>query len=171
MAQLLDHLQVILHPLLDALRLDGVAHLLKESDLLPQSILYLTDRRVLLLLSRDKEVGRIDLVRLKRSLAMEGDGIQLLNGVDLVVPPRHPQYTVRISHGNIHGVSPYTEVAARQVEIVADIERGDQLTQESIAVQRLPLLDTNHRSLHGRRATHTIDAGDRRHDDDVLAPR
>ena len=90
MAQLLDHLQVILHPLRDALRLDGVAYLLKESDLLPQSILYLTDRRVLLLLSRDKEVGRIDLVRLKRSLAVEGDGVQLLDGIDLVVPPRHP---------------------------------------------------------------------------------
>ena len=57
--QFLDHLHVILHTLLDALGLDGVAHLLEESYLLDQVVLNLANGDVGLLLGSHEEVGGI----------------------------------------------------------------------------------------------------------------
>ena len=58
-AQFLDHLHVIFHAFLDALRLDGVAHFLEESHLFHQVILNVPDGDVRLFLGGHKQVGGV----------------------------------------------------------------------------------------------------------------
>ena len=79
MAQFLNHFHVILHALLDALRLDGVALLVEEVNLLHQVVLDFAYGYFGLFLGSDEEVGRIDLVFVERSEAVETDRVNLLD--------------------------------------------------------------------------------------------
>ena len=121
MAQLLDHLHVVFHTFLDALRLDVVADALEEVHLLHEVVLYLADGTLGLFLGSDEEIGRIDLIIVKGGDAVEVDRVDFLYGVYLVVPPRNAQHVVIIRHGNVHRVALDTEIAALQVYVVAHI--------------------------------------------------
>ena len=168
MPQLLDHLHVVFHTLLDALCLDVVADALEEVHLLHQVVLYLADGTLGLFLGSDEEIGRIDLIIVKGGDAVEVDRVDFLYGVYLVVPPRDAQHVVIIRHGDVHRVALDAEVAALQVYVVAHIECIHQPAQEVIAVDGLPFPDRNHILLHRHRRSHTVDAGDGRHDYHVL---
>ena len=76
---------------------------------------------------------------------------------------------VGIGHENVHMVAFHSEVAALQLNVIAHIEGIDKLTEEHVAVQRLSLLDVDDALLHGRGASHAIDARHTRHDDHILA--
>ena len=65
-AQFLDHLHIVLHTLLDALRLDSIAYALEIILLFHQVVLNHADGTFLLLLRGDEEVGRINLVDIER---------------------------------------------------------------------------------------------------------
>ena len=170
-AQLLDHLHVILHALLDALGLDAIAQLLEVVDLSHQVVLYPTDGALGLLLARHKEVGRINLVLVETLQRAQGERVALLDGVDLVVPPTNAQHVVAVGHGHQHRIALDGEIASLQVDVVAHIERVDQLAEKLIAVELLAAPDGHHVLLHRHGCAHTIDARHRRHDDDVLSAR
>ena len=123
MAQFLDHLHIILHALFDALCLDGVAHLLEECHLLHQVVLYLTDSDVRLLLRGHKEIGGVEAILLKFRKTVEGDGINLLDGIDLVIPEGDSQHHLTISHRDIYRITLHTEVATLKIQIVPDVKR------------------------------------------------
>ena len=127
MPQLLDHLHIILHALLDALRLDAVAQLLEIGHLLHQVVLDLTDGDVGLLLRGHKEVGGIELVFFEACQTVEGHRIHLLEGVDLIIPEGHAQHHLTIRHRDVHGVALHTEVATLQIHVVAHVESGYQI--------------------------------------------
>ena len=156
--QLLDHLHVVFHTLLDALRLDSVAYTLEELLLLHQVVLNHADGAFLLFLRGYEEVGRINLVGFERSQTVIGHRIHLLDAVYLVVPPADSQYVVAVSHEDVHGFSLHTEVAALQFDVVSYVECIHQLAQEFVAVQRLSLLDFDDVFLHRHRSAHTVDA-------------
>ena len=121
--QLLDHLHIVLHALLDPLRLDAVAQLLEEGYLLHQVVLDVVDGYVRLFLRGHKEVGGVELIILELRQAVEGHAVQLLDGIHLIVPERDAQHHLRIGHRYIHSVALHAEVAALQVEVVSYIER------------------------------------------------
>ena len=91
-AQFLDHLHVVLHALLDPLRLDAVAHLLEEGNLLHQVVLDVVDGDVRLLLRGHEEVGGVEAVVLESGDAVVGHTVQFLDGVDLIVPECDAQH-------------------------------------------------------------------------------
>lgn len=66
MAQFLDHLHIVFHTFLDALRLDSIADALEIILLFHQVVLNHSDGIFLLLLRGDEEVGRINLVDIER---------------------------------------------------------------------------------------------------------
>ena len=157
-AQLLDHLHVVFHTLLDALRLDSVAYTLEELLLLHQVVLNHADGTFLLFLRGYEEVSRINLVGFERSQTVIGHRIHLLDAVYLVVPPGYSQHVVAVSHEDVHGFSLHSEVAALQFDVVSHVEGIHQLAQEFVAVQRLSLLDFDDVFLHRHRSAHTVDA-------------
>ena len=91
-AQFLDHLHVVLYAFLDPLRLDAVAHLLEEGNLLHQVVLDVVDGDVRLLLRGHEEVGGVEAVVLESGDAVVGHTVQFLDGVDLIVPERDAQH-------------------------------------------------------------------------------
>ena len=156
-AQLLDHLHVVLHALLDALRLDLVAHLLEEGHLLHQIVLDVVDGAVGLLLSGHKEVGGVDLIVGIAPHAIHRHGVELLDGIDLVVPEGDAQDDVVVGHKDVDGVALDAEVAALQREVVAHIERLHQFSQQSVAVDVLALANLDDILREGVGAAHAID--------------
>ena len=98
-------------------------------------------------------------------------GIYFLDAVYLVVPPRHPQNIVAVSHGDVHRVALHAKVSSLQSHVVSHIECVDELSQELVAVVGLPLADAYHARCHRRGSSHAVDARHRRHHDYVLAPR
>ena len=66
MAQFLDHLHIVFHTLLDALRLDSIAYALEIILLFHQVVLNHSDGTFLLFLRGNEEVGRINLVDIER---------------------------------------------------------------------------------------------------------
>ena len=157
-AQFLDHLHVVLHTFLDALRLDVVAESLKKVDLRHQVVLNLSNGLILLLFRRDEKVRGVDLIVVERGQTMVVDGVDFLDLVDFVVPPRHAQNVLGIGHKNIDMIALHTEVAALQVDVIPHIEGIYQLAQEHVPVERLSFTNGNDTLLHGRRSSHAIDA-------------
>ena len=122
MPQFFDHLHVVFHTLLNSLSLNGITYLVKEINLLRQVILYVTDGLLGLLFRSNEKISRIDLVFFKWSHAVEVDGIHLLNGIYLIIPPCHPEYIVAVGHEDIHGVTSYPEIPSLQVDVITNIK-------------------------------------------------
>ena len=98
-----------------------VAKVVEEIHLLEQVVLNKTDGMLGLLLGSDKEIGRINLIFLERSQAMERHAVEFFYRVYLVVPPCYAQNVVAVSHGYVHRVALYAERATHQVDVVADV--------------------------------------------------
>lgn len=83
--QLLDHLQVVLHPLLDPLRFGRTSRLLEEGDLLAQVEVDLLHGRVYALLGRDKQAHWVKGECVERLDPLAGYGVDALDALDFVV--------------------------------------------------------------------------------------
>ena len=128
MPQFLDHLHIVFHPFLDALGLDAVAQFLEVGYLLHQVVLYVMDGDIGLFLRCHKEVGRVEFILLETGQTIEGDGIHFFQRIDLVVPEGDTQHHLAVGHRNIHRVALHSEVASLQVDVVADIQGGDEIS-------------------------------------------
>ena len=171
MAQFLDHLHIVFHTLLDALRLDSIAYALEIILLFHQVVLNHADGTFLLLLRGDEEVCRIDLVDIERGEAMVGEGIHLLNAINLIIPPGNAQHVVAVSHVDVYGFALHSEVATLQVDVVSHVECIHQFSEELVSVNPLPLLNPDDVLLHRHRSAHTVDARNGRNHDDILSAR
>ena len=134
-AQLLDHLDIIFHSLLDALRLDIVAQLLEIGHLFHQVVLYHANSLVGLFLRGDKKVGGVYVVFLHGLQAMVRLPVKRLDGVYLVIPPCHADNLVAVGKKHVYSISLDPEIAPLRVNIVPHVEGGHQLAQELIAVK------------------------------------
>ena len=168
MPQFLDHLHVVFHSFLNALCLNGITHLVEEINLLDEVILDSPDGMLGLLLGSDEQIGGIDLVFIKRSEAVIGNSIELLNGINLIIPPGDTQHMIAVGHEYIHRISSHTEISAFQLNVIAHIQSINQLTEEAVPVECLTFLNSNHAVGHGHRTAHTIDTRYRRNNHDVF---
>ena len=169
--ELLYHLDIIFHTLLDALGLYGIANLLEVVDLLYEVVLNVADGRLGLLLRRNEEVGRINLIFLKRFNPMKINRIDFLYAVNLIVPPTDPQHIVAVGHCYVDRLTLHAEIAALQVNIITDIEGIDKTAQKLVAVYLLSPLQFYDTRLHGHGTAHTIYTRHRRYHNDILPPR
>ena len=121
MAQLLNHLHIILHTFLYPLGLDGVTGFLEESYLFYQVVLYLPDGDIGLFLCGHEEVGRIELILLESCQTIERYCVDLFQRVYLVIPESHTEHHLAISHSDVYCVALHTEAASLEVDIVSYI--------------------------------------------------
>ena len=126
--QLLNHLQVITHPLLNALGIQMLPALLKIHHPPGKVQANLLHSRSNTLRRSGEDSRRIDIDG-SDFVRSDGDtvhfGAEELNAHDLV----------GIRKGDIHGVSPDAEAAARQFRIVADILRLHEPLEECVHPQ------------------------------------
>ena len=166
-AQLLNHLHVVLHTFLYTLRLDGVAQLGEEVHLLDKVVLNHADGPLRLLLGGHEEVGRINLIVGIAPQTLQGDGVKLFNAVYLIVPERDAQDDVVVGHVDVYGIALHAEVATLQRKVIAHVERLYQLAEQGVAVHLLALDNLDDILREGIGAAHTVNTRNTGHDHHV----
>ena len=169
-ARCLDHLDIEIGALLQALRLQQLARLV---ELLQPDLQLLLDqlhrlgkgglRRDVMAVGVELDLGKIDH-------ALAGEGIELPDRFDLVAEERElPGPVFHMGREDLQGIAADAEGAALEIGVVALVMQLDQPAQQLLAVD---LLSDGEGLGHGRiglgRAD-AIDAGDRG-DDDHVAP-
>ena len=173
-AQLLDHFEVVLHALLDALRLHRAPGAFEEFDLLAQVEVNLLYGGVDALFGGHEEVRGVERQVVERMDALSRYGVDGLDGLDLVVEEHHPETLVaELPEGrhDVHRVAVDAERRGLQVAFGARVERLDQFVEEVLVAHDLPDLDVDGRGVEVRRIARTVEARDARHDDDVAPSR
>ena len=173
-AQLLDHFEVVLHALLDALRLHRTPGAFEELDLLAQVEVDLLHGGVDALFGRHEQVRGVERDAVERGDALSRDGVDRLDGLHLVVEEHHAEALVaELAEGrhDVHRVAVDAERRRLQLAFGAGVERLDQLVEEMLVADDLPHLDVDGRGVEVRRVARAVEARDARHDDHVAAAR
>ena len=121
MSQLLNHLHVVFHTLLNALSLDTVANLSEIINLFHKVVLNHSYGTFLLFLGSNKQISRVNFVGTERSYSMERVGINFLNRINLIVPPGNAQHIIAICKENVNSVAFHAEGTTFQFDVVAYI--------------------------------------------------
>ena len=167
-AQLPHHLQVIPGALVNALGLDELAMILKPLFPLRQLLFDLLRRPLHLVLGGDIVAGGIDGHMLEHPLGLTGDGVDLGNAVDLVAEELHPDgISVGVHRIDLHRVPPDPEHIPVKGDVVALIADLHQLAQQLVPGVLLPLAQGDHHVGIVDGVPQPVDAGHRRHHDDV----
>ena len=98
---------------------------------------------------------------------LASEGVHLDDALDLVAPELHPHRDLLVGGEDLQRVAAHAELARGEDGVVALVENGDQVPEESLPVLRLPLAEADDHPAVLLRVTQAIDAGDRGHDDDV----
>ena len=169
-AHLLHHFKVVVRALLDALRLDELTLLLEMRDLRD---LLLVDRRhgdlhVLLL----RHIVRSRKNHRMRALAVDlsGQDVELKDALNLVAEKLDAHGAVipaRRKH--FYDVAAHTKAAALKGDVVALVLNGDELAQDVLTHDRLPLVQRQDHLVIALWRAETVDARNAR-DDDAVAP-
>ena len=173
-AQLLNHFEVVLHALFDALRLHRASGAFEKLDLFAQVEVYLLHGGVDALLGGHEKVRGVERQAVERLDALARHGVDGLDGLDLVVEEHHPETLVaELAEGrhDIHRVAVDAERRRLQLPLGAGIERFDQFVEEMLVAHDLPDPDVDGRGVEIRGVARAVEARDARHDDDVAASR
>ena len=168
-AELLEHLEVVLGALPQAVRLEHLPfelehlHLLLE--LVPNLVDGPLDRRL-----RGDVLGRGpdgDVVELRVDLA--GQRVEVADLLHLVAEERDVVGGLGVRRLDLDDVALHAEAAAPERRVVARVLAVDELAQDEVAVVLLPHLEDQHALAPLLRRAEAVDARDRRDDDDVAA--
>ena len=166
----LDHLEIEGGALLEPLRLQELARLV---ELLQVQLQILADEPRRLLqrgLGRHVVAVGVDLDRLQGSCLGAGQGIELDDALDLVAEEGDaPAPVLEVRGEELDHVAAHAEGAAVEVGVVAAILQLDELLQEEVAVEHLAEAQGDRHLRIGLDRADAVDAGDRGHDDDVVA--
>ena len=172
--QLLDHLDVVFHALLDALRLRRASGTLEEFDLPAQIQVYLLYGAVDALLGGYEEARGVERQVVERVDTLPRRGVDGLDGLDLVVVEHYAEaLAAEFAEGrhDVHRVAVDAERRRFQVAFGARVERFDQLVEEMLVADDLPDPDVDGRGMEIRRVAGAVEARYARYDDHVAAPR
>jgi len=165
-----DHLQVEIGPLFQPLVLQQLALRLQ---LFQPFGKFVADRFHRLFQRRARgDVVRIridaDIIEVRDLLP--GQGIELGNLLDIVAKEADPPGGVLIMRWeDFEAVATHPEIAALKRRVVALILQGDELADDLPLVDHLPFLQVEDHRRIGFDRPDAIEAGHRRHDDDVVA--
>ena len=154
--------------MLDALGLDEFALALEELHLvshLGEDVFdgFIHDFRV-----DDVVGGRVDGGMLQNSGHFAGEGVDLADAVDLIAKVFDADGVLGLTRReDLHGVSADTELGSDEVDVVTLVVQFDELFEQRVSrvLHAGPQRDDHVFVVDGR--TDGVDAGDRRHDDDV----
>lgn len=125
-AQLLDHLQVVLHALLEALGFQRASGLLEEFDLSSQVEVNLFDGAVNALLGGHEDARGVERERVERVDALPGHGVDGLDRFDFVVVEHDPETLISElpeSGHDVDRIAVHPERGGREVALGAGVER------------------------------------------------
>ena len=167
-ADFTHHLDVVIRPLGDSLRLQQLAFLRELVDLLLQIALNDGDfLRQIRLVSRVVR-RRIDACVLQRCQRVSGHDLELADGLDFVAEELNPQAVLLAARGDdFQHVAAHAERPALKLHVVAVILDGNQLADEVVAPNRHARPQRYHLPLVLAGVAHGIDAADRRDDNHV----
>ena len=174
MPQFADHFQVERNTFVQAFRLIGLADLPQEIHLRPQVDIDLPDSGIDTILRSHEEVGRIDVQFILLVNLLSGLRIERRNTVDLVVPELDAvgcPVKGFDSRKDIDRIAVYAKAATIELYFIIDIKGIHETAQQFIPVYPHPLFHMHHLFGKSSRVRHTIEAGDRRNDNDILPPR
>lgn len=100
---------------------------------------------------------------------LAGQRMQRVQRLDLVTEQLDADGVLFVDGDDLDGVSAHTEVAPREVDIVAVVLHGDKLTDERIAVIALPHLEGDHGPQILFRRPESVDAGHCGDHDDIAS--
>ena len=129
-AQLLDHFEVVLHALLDALGLHRAVRTLEVLDLFAQVEVDLLHGRMDAFLRGDEEIRGVERQGVERVDALPRHGVDRLDGLHLVVEEHHAEALVaEFAEGghDVHRVAVHAERRRLQLTFGAGVERLDEL--------------------------------------------
>ena len=170
--QLLNHLNVIFHTLLDTLSPHTITHLREKINPLTQILTNTPDSNLLLLLRRHKQIRRIHLIPIKRnSMHRHILRINLLNTLNLIIPERHTNEIHTIGNKHINRVTLHTKLTPRRTHVITHIKRINQHPQQPIPAQPLTNTDINHRTTQRSRTPHAINTRHRRDNHNIPPAR
>ena len=169
-AELLQHLDVVLGALLEAVRLEHLPLRVELRDLLLELCADLIHgpldgrcRRHVLGRGPDDKV-------LERRHHFAGERVEVRDRLHVIAEERDAVRGLRVGRLHLHHVTLHPEAAAAEHRIVPHVLALDELPQGGVAVVRLPYLEDQHAFLPLLRRAEAVDAGHGRDDDDV-APR
>ena len=167
-AHLGEHLDVVVRPLLDALGLDELA---LRGELLHLRVALcpdLLDGRSLFIGADDIVAGREDGNVLHHVLFCAGEGVEFGDAVDLVAEKFHPDgQLVHIGQIDVHDVPMDAEFIADKVDVVPLILQRHQLFAQLVPLHLHPGPQADDHAAVINRVTQRVDAGHRRHDNDI----
>ena len=168
-AGLTQHLYIIVRPLCDPLRLQQLVLALKIFYALGQLLLNRI-RCPQNFIHRNNIMGRRENSDKFQSLPnLTGQRVDFGNPVDLISEKFYPiRILIRICRKNLQHIAPDTKRAAVEIHIVPVILDIDQLMDDLVPVALLPLAEIQHHVLIVCRAAQSVNAGNARHNDDIL---
>src|SRR5574344_1718924 len=168
-AELAHHLQVVLGPFLQSLRLEELALRLEVHEALGKLRLDPAVSGRQLVLAHHELLRRSHHRRRHRDAPLAGQRIQRRNRVDLVSEELDADRARLIRGEDVQHVAADAERARREVIVVPDILRLDQLRNQLRARDALSGLELHRKVPVFVRLAETVDAADGRHHDHVLA--
>ena len=167
-AQLLDHLQIQLGPLLQTLRLHQAPARLEGRQAFQQFLPDVGRGPLEVVLGGDEVAGRIDDGLAHFRQYVPGQRIHLAHGVDVITEKFDTQGPlVMVGGDDLQHVPAHTKRAAMEVIVVAFVLDFHQTGDEGIHGHMLPHFHRDdHAGIEFGRAQ-AVDAGDRSHDDHI----
>ena len=170
-AQFLDHLHIVLDPLLEAVGLVLLSDGTEILALLHHVVLDHAYRMGGALLGGDEDVGRVDgyfLQALYAHAADRVDDFDLFNGIS---EKYNPAAAVHICQVDVYRIALYPECPALEIGVAAVVEGIDEAVQELVAADTLPGLQRDGVVVEVLRVADAVETGDRGNNYHVAAAR
>ena len=119
--------------------------------------------------SGDVVGGREDPQRVDLADSVTGQRVQVVQFLDLVAEELDAHGQFLVGRDDLDGVSAHPEGSAGEGHVVAGVLHVDQQPQQRVARDLVAYLEFHGAVQVGLRGAQTVDAGHRRHHDDVSA--
>ena len=156
---------------MDAFGLQKAAIAFKEFFLVVQFVLDLTDDQVETILGGDVEVGRKNGCIAHAVDALARFDFDHFDFIDFISKKLNTVAVVYVRQIDVDGIAAHAEGGAFEFNFGARIQTLHQFVQKCIARNDLPFLNADDPRFVIFRVTHTVNAGNRSHDDDVAPAR
>ena len=171
-AELLYHLHIVLHPLLNALSLNRSPSLLELLDAGAEVELYLSDSTLCTLLGGNKEVCGEDMHLRSALQASTRSGVDAPHSLHLIAKHRHPpSIALRVGGHNIYRVALNPKCSGLQVSLRTGVECIDKAIEESSLGYHITNLDGYAIGVEIGGVADTIEARHARHHNNISPTR
>ena len=166
-AQLLYHLHVIVHPLLQALGFQVLAYAVQVVAPLIHVALYLQQRACHILFAGEEVAGGVYHHLVEPLQPLSADGVEALEALYLVVPKADAVAEVGKRGEDVHGVAFHAEAAVGELNLIAHILPFEELHEQLVASHAVAYLQGDGAALELLGVADAVDAAHRADDYDI----